>query len=253
MHGTRRTAALLALCLAAAAGSSGAAAAAEEKASIEPAAAKALTAALERIAAAKTLIYRVDITNEAVLPSGQRIQYAGTLETAVRRPDGMRTRFEGEQRSTRSWFDGKTFTQLTGNENVYACWPSPGNLETLLDSLKEKLGFTPPLSLLLHEHVATSALARVQTGFTVGKASIGGVACTHLAFRGENSDWQVWVTEGAEPVIKRIVITRKTEPGSPQYSATFLEWNFSPALDDAAFAFTPPPGAAQCEFQPVKK
>jgi hypothetical protein len=224
-----------------------------QPAAVEPAAAQLLRAALERIAAAKSLSFVAEITNDVTLPSGKRVQFTGRIETAVRRPDGLRIAFDGEQRSTRSWYDGKTYTLLDVGENVYACWPGPARLEDLLDTMKEQLGFTPPLSLLLHEDVATRALSRVKQGFTVGPADIGGVAVQHLAFSGEKTDWQLWVTGGTEPVIRRIVVTFKKDEGSPQFSASFLAWDFGPRLNDDLFAFAPPAGASQCDFRLMKR
>ena len=244
----------LALCLAApvavGAGEALAAApAAADAAAIEPAAAQLLRAALGRIASAQRLSFVAEVSNEVSLPSGQKVQFAGRVETTVRRPDGMRSSFDGEQRSTRSWYDGKTFTLLDVGQNVYACWTGPGRLEDLLDAMKERLGFTPPLSMLLHEDLEARAFARTRGGFTVGPAALGGVAVQHLAFSGERTDWQLWVTEGPEPVIRRIVVTFKREAGAPQFSASFLSWDFAPILDDGLFAFSAPSGASQCDFR----
>jgi len=226
---------------------------AEEKPSIEPEAALLLKTTLERIGGAKSFTFRAEVADDTTLPSGQKIQFAGTLEVAVRRPNGFWNKFEGEQRTARSWYDGKTFTLLNDGKNVYACWPAPERIDDLLGVMREKLGFTPPLARLLRDNLAATALAKVTSGFIVGRGVIGGTPCRHLAFRGEKTDWQVWVSEGGEPVIKRIVITYKLEPAAPQYAATFSSWDFEPRLSDAAFVFTPPQGAVQCEFEEISR
>jgi hypothetical protein len=173
------------------------------------------------------------------------------LEVAIRRPNGLWNLFEGEQRTARSWYDGKRFTLLNGRKNVYACWTAPAALDDLFGAMKDKLGFVPPLAPLLREQVAATALEKTTSGFIVGRGIIGDVPCRHLAFRGPKTDWQVWVSEHGAPVIKRLIITYKLEPAAPQYTATFLSWDFAPRLSDAVFAFTPPDGAVQCEFEPV--
>lgn len=226
---------------------------AEEKPSVEPEAARIFKAALERIGGVKSFTFRADITDDTPLPSGQKIQFPGTLEVAVRRPNGFWNMFEGEQRAVRSWYDGKTFTLLNAGENVYACWPAPGKLDDLIGTMKDKIGFAPLLAPLLRENIATTALENVASGFIVGRGVIGETRCRHLAFRGKKTDWQVWVSEEGEPVIKRIIITYKLEPGSPQYAATFQSWDLAPSLSDAVFTFTPPPGAVQAEFEPGKR
>lgn len=247
------TGALLAASLALAAVMGIPVARAEEKPAIEPEAARILKTALERIGGAKSFTFRAEVTDDTPLPSGQKIQFPGTLKVAVRRPNGFWNMFEGEQRTARSWYDGRTFTLLNDGKNVYACWPAPESLGDLFNTMKDKLGFTPPLAPLLRDDIAATALAKVASGFIVGRGLIGETRCSHLAFRGEKTDWQVWVSEDAEPVIKRIIITYKLEPGSPQYAATFHSWDFAPSLGDAVFTFTPPQGAVQCEFEPVKR
>ena len=226
---------------------------AEQKPAIEPEAARILEAALARIGVAKSFTFRAEVMKDAALPSGQKIQFPGTLEVAVRRPNGLWNTYEGEQRTSRSWYDGKTFTLLNGGKNVYACWPAPGKLDDLFGAMKDQLGFTPPLAPLLRDDIETTALAKVTSGFIVGRGVIGGTRCRHHAFRGEKTDWQIWVSEDGEPVLKRIIITYKLEPAAPQYAATFLSWDFAPNLSDAVFAFTPPQGAVQCEFEPVRR
>jgi hypothetical protein len=225
---------------------------AAEQPAIEPEAARIIKAALERIAGAQSLTFRAEVTKDSSLPSGQKLQFPGKLEVAVRRPNGFWNTFEGEQRTTRSWYDGKTFTLLNSGKNVYACWPAPEKLDDLFGSMRDTLGFTPPLAPLLRDDIAATALAKVTSGFVVGRGVIGETPCRHLAFRGEKTDWQVWVSEDGEPVIKRIVITYKLEPAAPQYAATFLTWDFAPRLSAADFVFTPPQGAVQCEFEKIQ-
>lgn len=242
---------LLAAGLLVAVVTSGAVALAQEKPSLEPEAARILEASLERIGGAASFTFRAEITNDTVLPSGQEIQFPGMLEVAVRRPNGFSNTFVGEQRTSRSWFDGETFTLLNSGKNVYARWRSPGGLDDLLGAMRTQLGFTPPLAPLLRRNVAAKAMAKVTSGFIAGRGVIGGTSCKHLAFRGEKTDWQVWVAEQGDPLIKRIVVTYKLEASPRRYAATFLSWDFAPRLSDADFAFTPPPGAVQGEFEVV--
>lgn len=249
----RMTAALVAIGLALAAATGAPVARAEEKPPIEPEAALILKTALERVGGSKSFTFSAEVTDEASLPSGQKLQFPGVLKVAVRRPNGYWNMFEGEQRTARSWYDGKTFTLLNDGKNVYASWPAPERLDDLLGVMREQLGFTPPLARLLRDDLAATALAKVTSGFIVGRGVIGGTPCRHLAFRGEKTDWQVWVSEGGEPVIKRIVITYKLEPAAPQYAATFSSWDFEPRLSDEVFVFTPPQGAVQCEFEEISR
>ena len=74
----------------------GGAARAEDKSSIEPSAERILKAAIGHLAAAKSYMVRGELSNEIQLPGGQRIEYSSTLQAAVRRPDRVWTRVEGQ-------------------------------------------------------------------------------------------------------------------------------------------------------------
>jgi len=75
------------------------------------------------------------------------------------------------------------------------------------------------------------------------------VLCHHLAFTQDNLDWQVWIEDGPQPLIRKFVITQKNEPGAPEFTALIMHWNVSDRVDDSDFAFSPPKGAAKVEMQ----
>jgi hypothetical protein len=229
----------------------GSAARAEGNSSIEPRAERILKAAIGHLEAAKSFKLRGELNNEIQLPSGERIEYASVLQAAVRRPDRAWTRVEGELRQGSNSYDGKTLTHLELGGNAYAVWPAPPTIDELLDAMKEKLGFLPPLSNIMRQKLEQEVFTGLQSGVYIGEAVVRGSKCSHLAFRQENIDLQVWVDNGV-PVIRRIVITYKKLPGVPQYGVTFTEWEFNTTLPDSVFAFDPPPGATRVEFEIVK-
>jgi hypothetical protein len=61
-------------------------------------------------------------------------------------------------------------------------------------------------------------------------------------------DLQVWVTDGDQPVFRKLVFLYKNDPGMPQYGVALSDWNFAPATDEATFTFTPQADAQQIEF-----
>ncbi|MFY9942197.1 MAG: DUF2092 domain-containing protein, partial [Desulfobacterales bacterium] len=67
----------------------------------------------------------------------------------------------------------------------------------------------------------------------------------HLAVRSAEVDLQVWITQGDQPLPRRVVLTYKNAPGRPQFRADLSDWDLSPKLAADSFAFTPPAGAEQ--------
>ena len=82
----------------------------------------------------------------------------------------------------------------------------------------------------------------------VGRHGVDGVPCHHLAFSQESIDWQIWIEDGPQPVPRKLVITYKTEPGSPQYVARLSNWDFEPRFSKQYFEFEVPADAGEIEF-----
>lgn len=245
-----RLASLVALLFLLFPGSSGVSA---EPLAVEPRASEILAAALTHLAGTTSLTLRAEVISETTLSSGEKLQYPGTLEIALRRPDRLSYKLESEQRRVAAWYDGKSFALLDSEKNVCATTPAPSSLGLLFDDMAARLGFRPPLSVLLGEDSASAIPKRIESGFYVGRGVVGGVACHHLAFRQQNVDVQLWVAAEGAPVIKRIVITQKKLPAAPQLSYTIVSWDFAAVLGDAVFVFEPPRDVVLCDFQSLAK
>src|SRR5262249_33215253 len=94
-----------------------------------------------------------------------------------------------------------------------------------------------------------SAMAKVQTARYFGLAPALGFTCHHLAFTQDNIDWQVWIQDGPQPVIRKFVITHKNEEGAPQFTALIREWNFTSRIADSSFVFYPPAGTTKIQMR----
>ena len=83
----------------------------------------------------------------------------------------------------------------------------------------------------------------VTAGRYLGLAMVGGQRCHHLAYRGAEVDWQIWIHEGSQPAPCRYVITSKAVAGAPQFSVQIVKWDTSAKVDAGKFRFAPPAGA----------
>ena len=84
--------------------------------------------------------------------------------------------------------------------------------------------------------------------YLTDKARVAGTDCHHLVIRGAESDVQLWIQEGEQPLLRKIIITSKWEGGSPRFVAN-LKWNLSPDFDSQAFRFKAPDGAVNIGFR----
>jgi len=72
-----------------------------------------------------------------------------------------------------------------------------------------------------------------------------------LAFTQKEIDWQIWIEEGPRPLPRKLLITYKNEPLSPQYTAILSGWDLQPRLSDSFAEFHPPIGSDEIQFLKV--
>ena len=195
-------------------------------------------------------VFEAEIVYDEILPSGQKIQYSADFTAAVTRPDRVWTSYRGDVRSNRTFYDGKDFVLYQPNGNVYAVWEAPSRIDDLIDKLENDLVFVPPLSDLLYSDFYEAVEKKMTTGYYAGLHTVGDVPCHHLVYGHGHLDWQVWVEDGTRPLLRKIVITFKDVPESPQFSATITKWDFFPRLPGDLFTFDPPKGAQKIKFVP---
>ena len=220
---------------------------------IDPEADKLLRHAAAYLQNAKQFTYHIEATFDDIPSSGPRLQYAQSVDIAVRRPDRFRVVTQDDFDTQQSfWYDGKTFTLFNQQLNYYATTQAPATIDATLNTLLDRFDISAPLSDLLYNDPALPLLEGVEAGRYIGVHRVHGVRCHHLVFVQEDVDWQVWIDAGETPVPRKVVMTYKRVEGSPQYTALLSAWNFDPKLDDSGFTFSVPKGAEEIAFLPVE-
>lgn len=189
-------------------------------------------------------------TVEVVLTSGQKLQFDSVADVAVMRPDKLRAIRTGDLEQQELVYDGKALTVFTqaGGVPYYATVAAPPTLGEALDFARDSLDVTAPAGDLLYANAYDILMEDVVSGMVVGSSVVGGVRCHHLAFRGSQTDWQIWIEDGAKPLPRKMVITSKWIVGAPQYTVTTSDWNLAPHLGADRFRFVPPKGATKIDF-----
>lgn len=178
---------------------------------------------------------------DVVQPSGQKIAFHEDRLITVSRPDRLRiegTRSDGAKALT--VFSGKEIVLLDYASKVYARAPQPGFLDQTIVYFVRDLGMRLPLAAMLLSRLPAELQERVRSVDYVELTAVDGIPAHHIAARTDTVDAQFWVTDGAQPLPRRVVLTYKNEPGQPQFSAEFSKWNLAPVIDDALFAVQAP-------------
>ena len=113
----------------------------------------------------------------------------------------------------------------------------------MINDLEHKYGFAGPGADLLLSNAYDALMANVIDARYLGVGIIGGRTCDHVAFRTEETDWQLWVQIGPDAIPRKFVITSKTIAAAPEYSVVVTGWKTGLRVDPSEFVFTPPSGA----------
>jgi hypothetical protein len=185
------------------------------------------------IGSAEQFTFHANIGFDHVLPSGQKLQFAATEDVALQRAGGLYVAWQSDLGQRQFWYDGKSITLYDPGSPFYATEPAAPDLDAVLDRLVPEFDFTPPLSDFL------------------GLNDVDGRNCHTLAFVEKDIDWQIWIEAGQQLTPCKLIITYKTQPPQPQFTAVFTEWDFAPRIARSTFTPALPPGTESIPFAPV--
>jgi hypothetical protein len=200
------------------------------------------------IGSANEFTFHADVTFDHVLPSGQKLQFAAAEEVVLKRPGRIYVEWNGDVGARQFWYDGKSVTLYDPSMPFYASEAAPPEIDTMLEQLLPKLDFVPPLADFLYRDPYKTVRGNIQYGFDLGQNEIGGRTCRTLAFVEKDIDWQIWIEDGPQPTPCKLVITYKSQPSQPQFTAVFSDWDFAPRIDEAVFTPELPPGTEKIPF-----
>jgi len=200
------------------------------------------------LGAAREFSFRANVTYDVVFRNIHKIQYAGIANVAVRRPNKLLVKYSGEERQTRVFYDGRTFTILDPSRMVYTKTKAPPTIDAAVDRIFAQHGFSVPIADFVYEDPYRVLMENVESGFVVGRTWVNGKPVFHLAFTQKEIDWQIWIEEGSRPLPRKLLITYKNEPGSPQYTAILSGWDLQPRLSNSFAEFHPPIGSDEIQF-----
>ena len=198
------------------------------------------------LASQKTISATFDSSLEIITPQSEKIQFTSSGTLLLHRPNEIRVTRTGGYADVELLLDGKSATLYGKNLNSYAQLDGVSSVDQLIDTLRER-GMTMPGADLLLGNVYDTLSTDVIEAKHIGRGVIDGVECEHLAFRNQDTDWQLWVQVGDKPIPCKYVITSKAVGMAPQYTLIIRDWKTDVPVEDTAFAFTPPEGARKVE------
>ena len=197
----------------------------------------------------KNISASFDSDIEVITPQVQKIQFASSGHFEMGRPGKLRLSRTGGYSDVEIIFDGKTATVYGKQANGYIQTDASGSVDQLVDRLRDQLGVALPGADLLSSNVYDVLTSDVISGAHIGRGVIDNVECEHLAFRGKDTDWQIWIQIGDHPFPRKYVVTSKTMAAAPQYTVVIKNWKTDIQSSTDAFVFAPPPGTQQLDVK----
>ena len=240
---------LMALSLAAPATQAQTPAAAQPANPVDPAVIQALKDMGGHLQSLKRFSVSTDLTGERVLADGQKLQHSASAKLDVVSPNKLRARMVSPRSQREIVYDGKTVTLYAPEQKYYSTVEFSEPLGGLVTRIEERYGVEIPLADLFTWGTPAAPFDKIQSAMNAGQDIVGDDVCDHYAFRQGDFDWQIWITAGAKPLPRKLVITNRADEARPQ-SVSLMDWNLKPGFKDSAFKFTPPKGSTAVELRP---
>lgn len=215
---------------------------------IDPDALQILKGMTDYLGSQQRFSMHTENTYEDVLETGQKIQFGFSSSIVAQRPNKLRAK-QWDGLSKRLYvYDGATLAMYEPGHNLFATIAAPDTIDGMLFFAREALDLVPPTGDMMFSNAFELLTASITSGFVVGKAVIGGVSCTHLAFTTPVVDWQVWIADGDEPLPYKYVLTTRDDPAQPQFVTVISDWDTDPEIADGTFEFEPPASAIEIDI-----
>ena len=219
---------------------------------IDPEADKILQSMSSYLGGLSTFSVRTSIENEIITDEGQKLQLLSNARLAVERPAKLHFARKGPLADVETISDGKRFTMHSKIPNLYIQREAPGTIDDIIRLVEFETGLpVVGADLMFADAYAVLRPGILQASY-LGTVVIDGTESHHLAFRGDQADWQLWVKTGAQALPTRYVITSKWLMGAPQFALRFHDWKTVEKFGTSEFMFTAASDARQVDILPLE-
>ena len=158
-------------------------------------------------------------------------------------PDKMLINAHGHKGHRQYMYDGRQIAYYSFDENNYGLIPAPDNIVKMIDSVHTHYDVEFPAADFFYPAFTDDLMEDADIIRFNGIVTVGGKEYFDVQASGREKNFEFWISNDAYTLPSRFVITYKTQKGSPQYLASFSDWEINPDLPAAMFSFLPPPNA----------
>jgi hypothetical protein len=120
------------------------------------------------------------------------------------------------------------YEQLCRSGITHGAWTQtavPGTLDEMLDDVARRYSLPVPIADVVYSVPYEAFIGRDTKGGFVGRQTIAGIACAHLAYADNFVEVQVWIPSSGQPLPRRVELVYKQAPGAAEGSHRFHGWD----------------------------
>jgi hypothetical protein len=166
-------------------------------------------------------------------------------------PNKLLVRSEGDKGSRDFYFNGKTLSYYSLDNNQYGQIEAPASVMEMIDTVNKLYGIDFPVADFFYPTFVDDILAESGSLVYLGLTKVDGKECFHIAGTAKDKTFQFWIANDAWSLPVKVVIVYTGREMTPQYEAVLSNWQVNPTLPDAMFEFSVPHLAKRVKLVPV--
>ncbi|HEX9666477.1 MAG TPA: DUF2092 domain-containing protein [Thermodesulfobacteriota bacterium] len=192
--------------------------------------------------------FKAEIMFDDIIDSGRKLQRSASEKVFVQKTNKVYIEYISDVGGQKFWYDDSNVTILDLPRSLYSKIVVPTSIDQAFDELLKRYDYSTPFSELLFVNPYKILTENVEAGYYIGSSIVFGVPCNHLGLVDRNVDWQIWIEDGQRKIPRKLVITYKKIPGSPQFIAILKDWIFDQPFSHFLFKPDIPKYARETEM-----
>jgi len=211
---------------------------------VDPAAVLVLDQMSDLIGELESCSFSISSSHDVIDPDYGLIKISNNSSIVFKGPDKMLVHLDGDKGRRGYWYNGKHVVYYSYSENNYAVvdYPDQNIIETI-DDIHNDYGIDIPGADFFYPSFTDDILEDFDSLKYLGEKTIDGKLCFHIKASNKNINMQLWISNDAYKLPKKILIIYKGK--NKQYESIYNDWVLNPIVPDAAFEFVPPAKSAQ--------
>jgi hypothetical protein len=179
------------------------------------------------------------------------IKHSDEEKVFMHGPDKLLLKSDGDRGSRDFYFDGKTLSYYSLDQNQYGQIEAPVSLLDMIDTVNKLYGIEFPAADFFYPAFVDDILADSKELVYLGLTKVDGKDCYHIAGISKDKSFQFWLSDDAYTLPVKMVIIYTAKEMNPQYEAVLSDWQVNPTLPDALFEFAIPHKAKKVKLVPM--